>query len=94
MIRDQLHLVAVRLYDGVGLLDGGAQGVSKRLPEIFVPPAELAVEVVALAALVDAPGSVRLQLRVDHLRHPLIGSRPVAISASEYGVVHALKRLV
>jgi hypothetical protein len=93
MIHDQLHLVAVRLYDGVGLLDGGAQGVSERLPEIFVSPAELAVEVVAgvaLAALVDAPGSVRLQRGVDHLRHPLIGSRPVAISASEYGVVHAL----
>ena len=61
---------------------------------MVVPAAEFTVEVVAsiaLAALVDAPGPVRLHLGVDHLGHPLVGRRPVAIAAAEDGVANAIE---
>ncbi len=61
---------------------------------MFVPPAELAIEIVALiafTALVDASRSLRLHLAIDHLGHALVGSRPVVISAAEHRVADAVQ---
>jgi hypothetical protein len=64
---------------------------------VFVPSAELTVEVVArvtFAALVDASRPVRLHGGVDHLGHALVGRRPIVVAAAKDGVSNVLQRIL
>src|SRR5438270_7118399 len=84
LLCEQLYLVAVPLHHSIRPIYRNAERTRQRVPQMFVPPAELAVEVVAcvgFTTLVDTPRPVRLHLSVDHLGHALVGRCPVMVTA-------------
>src|SRR6266498_1057122 len=89
-----LDLVAMAFGHRIWPVGSDRQGAAQRTPQRRVPGPELAVEIVtgiALAAPVDPPGAVGLELGVNQLRRGLIGGRPIAVATAKDGIVDPLQ---